>query len=240
MIPKFVSNPIVEISNLRFSWTPTDEPVLDIESLDIEAGQSLFIQGPSGSGKTSLLNLIGVVTAPDSGVINILGQDVNGLKGSAKDKFRADHIGFIFQQFNLVPYLSVLENVTLPCHFSKSRQSKSDNLDAQALHLLNDLGMAEDKLLNKSVTELSVGQQQRVAAARALIGNPEIIIADEPTSALDSDARETFIELLFQECQQSNSTLLFVSHDRSLAKLFDRQIDLTAINRASNKPDPSH
>ena len=165
---------------------------------------------------------------------------MNGLKGSAKDKFRADHIGFIFQQFNLVPYLSVLENVTLPCHFSKSRQSKSDNLDAQALHLLNDLGMAEDKLLNKSVTELSVGQQQRVAAARALIGNPEIIIADEPTSALDSDARETFIELLFQECQQSNSTLLFVSHDRSLAKLFDRQIDLTAINRASNKPDPSH
>ncbi len=233
-------NPIVEINNLRFSWGSRAEPVLDIESLTIEPGQSLFIQGPSGSGKTSLLNLIGVVTAPDSGVVKILDQDVSELRGSAKDKFRADHVGFIFQQFNLVPYLSVLENVTLPCHFSKLRKSKTENHDIEARRLLTDLGMARDNLLNKPVTELSVGQQQRVAAARALIGNPEIIIADEPTSALDSDAREAFIELLFQECKQSNSTLVFVSHDGSLAKLFDQQIDLPTINQASIKPDPVH
>ena len=235
-----VSNPIVEIKQLVFSWNQNLDPVLDIESLAIEPGQSLFIQGPSGSGKTSLLNLIGVVTAPNSGIIKILGQDVSEIKGSAKDKFRVDHVGFIFQQFNLVPYLSVLENVTLPCHFSKSRKSKTENLDTQAHRLLTDLGMAKDKLLNKPVTELSVGQQQRVAAARALIGSPEIIIADEPTSALDSDAREAFIELLFQECKQSNSTLIFVSHDRSLAKLFDQQIDLPTINRASTKSDFVH
>ncbi len=232
--------PIVEINQLVFSWNQHFDPVLDIENLSIQPGQSLFIQGPSGSGKTSLLNLIGVVTTPNSGLVKILDQDVSELKGSAKDKFRADHIGFIFQQFNLVPYLSVLENVTLPCYFSKPRKSKTANLDTQAHRLLTDLGMAEGKLLNKPVTELSVGQQQRVAAARALIGKPEIIIADEPTSALDSDAREAFIELLFQECKQSKSTLIFVSHDRSLAKLFDQQIDLPSINRASIKSAPVH
>ena len=235
-----MSNPIVQIEDLKFSWSSSADPVLDIESLVIEPGQSLFIQGPSGSGKTSLLNLIGAVTSPDAGLIKVLDQDVSKLRGSAKDKFRADHIGFIFQQFNLVPYLSVLENVTLPCYFSKTRKSKIGNIDNQAHHLLTDLGMAKDNLLNEPVTELSVGQQQRVAAARALIGKPEIIIADEPTSALDSDTREAFIELLFRECGQSNSTLIFVSHDRSLAKHFDQQIDLPTINRASIKPEPVH
>lgn len=225
--------PVINISDLIFSWPNQAHPTLDIAELIVNQEQSLFIEGPSGSGKTSLLNLIGAVTTPDSGSINLLGQNIDELKGSEKDIFRADHIGFIFQQFNLVPYLSMLENVTLPCHFSKSRKMKAGDLQHEALRLLSHLGLDHSALHTKSVTELSVGQQQRVAAARALIGRPEIIIADEPTSALDTDAREVFIRLLFEECALSSSTLVFVSHDRSLKHLFDCAVLLPDINRAS-------
>ena len=229
-----MSAPVIKIENLSFSWPKQIQPTLDIKELIIEQNQSLFIEGPSGSGKTSLLNLIGAVTTPDSGTINLLGQNINDLKGSVKDKFRADHIGFIFQQFNLVPYLSMLENVTLPCHFSKPRRIKAGNLQHEAVRLLSHLGLDHSSLQTKSVTELSVGQQQRVAAARAVIGRPEIIIADEPTSALDTDAREVFVNLLFEECALSSSTLIFVSHDRSLEHLFDRTVHLPDINQAAS------
>ena len=225
--------PVVKADNLCFHWTGEQKPTLDIKALIIEPGLRLFIEGPSGSGKTSLLNLIGAVTAPSSGTLEVLGQDLAQLKGSARDKFRADHIGFIFQQFNLVPYLSMTENITLPCHFSATRKARAGDIHREALRLLSDLGLDNPEFQTKPVTELSVGQQQRVAAARAVIGRPEIIIADEPTSALDADAREAFIELLFKECAQFSSTLIFVSHDRSLGPLFDRKINLTDINRTS-------
>ncbi len=228
-----MSDPIININNLCFHWNLQQQPVLNIKQLLIEPGQRLFIEGPSGSGKTSLLNLIGAVTVPTSGSITILGQDISRLKSSARDSFRADHIGFIFQQFNLVPYLSMVENVTLPCHFSVSRKSKAGDLREQALRLLTHLGLDNPDLHKKPVTELSVGQQQRVAAARAVIGKPEIIIADEPTSALDTDTREAFIKLLFEECSESSSTLIFVSHERSLGRLFDRHIHLPDINQAN-------
>ena len=152
------------------------------------------------------------------------------MSGAARDRFRADHIGYIHQMFNLVPYLSVLENVTLPCRFSRRRISRaqrhSPTASAEAQRLLAHLGLDSQRVLRKPVSELSVGQQQRVAAARALIGSPELIIADEPTSALDAANREAFIELLFNECDETGSTLLFVSHDASLGPMFDRAVQL--------------
>ncbi len=145
-------------------------------------------------------------------------------------------MGVVFQMFNLVPYLTVLENVLLPLRFSAARRRRVEAAGGspatEARRLLLRLGLAEDLVTSRRATALSVGQQQRVAVARSLIGAPDLILADEPTSALDADARNAFIDLLLQECAKHASTLLFVSHDTSLAKHFDRTIDLAEINAA--------
>jgi putative ABC transport system ATP-binding protein len=224
----------VEIRDLRFSWRSDLPEVLHIPEFEVAPGERLFIRGASGSGKSTLLSLLAGINLPNQGEVNILGESISKLSGAKRDHFRSDHIGFLFQLFNLIPYLSVLENVTLPCRFSNKRKQQAtkmgNSLNEEATRLLAQLEMADDNLMHRPVTELSVGQQQRVATARALIGAPEIIIADEPTSALDSDMRQTFIQLLFQECDNTGSTLLFVSHDRQLESLFERNIALDEFN----------
>jgi putative ABC transport system ATP-binding protein len=226
----------IKIKDLRFRWRKDLPEVLYIPDMELAHGERIFIRGASGSGKSTLLGLIAGVNLPTSGEVTILGETINRLSGAKRDHFRSDHIGFVFQLFNLIPYLSVLENVTLPCRFSHLRKQKATesarDLPEEALRLLRHLDMAHGDLIHRPVTELSVGQQQRVATARALIGAPEIIIADEPTSALDSDMRQAFLKLLFQECEETGTTLLFVSHDRQLESLFERHISLDNINRA--------
>lgn len=226
--------PVIELSDVRFSWDKKRD-LLNIEELCINRGERVFIAGPSGSGKTTLLNLIAGIMPSDAGTVRVSGRQINRLGGAARDRFRADHIGFVFQMFNLVPYLSVVENVTLPCRFSARRRGKaekrSESVETEGLRLLQSLGLDEKTAVGHTATELSVGQQQRVAAARALIGSPDIIIADEPTSALDSDHRKAFLNLLFAECEAQKSTLVFVSHDTGLEALFDRTIHLRDINR---------
>jgi putative ABC transport system ATP-binding protein len=223
----------LELAHIHFAWPRAAGPVIAIEHLCFARGERVFVRGPSGSGKSTLLSLIAGVVSPDSGALSVLGQDLRALDGAQRDRFRADHIGIIFQMFNLLPYLSVLENVMLPCAFSARRRKRIGSaIEAEAVRLLEDLDMASRALLRRPVTELSVGQQQRVAAARALIGAPEIVIADEPTSALDAERRSAFIELMFRECKRTGSTLIFVSHDASLAPLFDRALALPDINRA--------
>jgi putative ABC transport system ATP-binding protein len=145
-------------------------------------------------------------------------------------------MGYIFQSFNLIPYLSVLDNITLPLQLSPERKNKISKKTEKeaALWLCEKLGISN--LVTKKVTELSVGQQQRVAVARALLGGPEIILADEPTSSLDFDHREKFIKLLFEVSNLAKSTVLFVSHDKTLQPLFDRAVSLPTINTAAN-PD---
>lgn len=225
---------IIALSDVRFSWDEQTD-VLDIETLCIHPGERVFIAGPSGSGKTTLLSLIAGIMPPRTGTVSVSGREISRLGGAARDRFRADHIGFIFQMFNLVPYLTVVENVALPCRFSADRRrravKKSESVEAEALRLLKKLGLDEKTAEGHTATQLSMGQQQRVAAARALIGSPDIIIADEPTSSLDADHRRTFINLLFRECEAKKSTLVFVSHDISLETLFDRTIQLNDINR---------
>jgi len=230
-----LSDQIIRLVKLRFAWPGQPTPLLDIASLDVARGERLFVRGASGSGKSTLLGLVAGVIAPQSDSIEVLGQSLNTISAAARDRFRADHFGIIFQQFNLIPYLSVIENVTLPCHFSEVRRrkaiSRSGNTGDEALRLLEHLDMADIAVVHKPVTELSVGQQQRVAAARALIGSPEILIADEPTSSMDADRRSAFIELLFRECDEAGSTLLFVSHDQGLQESFERAIEFDRLNR---------
>ena len=230
-------SPIITLDKLKFSWSEPDISLLKIDHLQIMSGERVFLRGPSGSGKSTLLSLIAGVLVAQSGSIEILGAPLESMSSAARDSFRANHIGIIFQQFNLIPYLSVVENVTLPCHFSRQRRQnatvRSGGLKDEALRLLNHLDMADASVINKPVNELSVGQQQRVAAARALIGSPEILIADEPTSSMDADRRQAFINLLFQECHESDSTLLFVSHDQSLQGPFDRSFELDQLNDAA-------
>ncbi len=227
-----MSGPVIDIEGLTFAWKQGPQ-VLDIAAFRLEAGERVFLRGPSGSGKSTLLGLIAGVLAPQAGRVRVLGEDMSALPPSRRDRLRADHVGVIFQMFNLVPYLSVTGNVLLPLRFSPARRKAAGgDAKSEAHRLLARLGLEDPSLLNRRVSDLSVGQQQRVAAARALIGAPKLIIADEPTSALDADARDRFIALLSEEVTRSGASLLFVSHDASLAPLFTRAVDLAAINRA--------
>ena len=232
-----MSAPIVRLSDLQFAW-PGQPPLLEINAFELSAGERLFLRGPSGSGKSTLLGLIAGVLEPQTGGIRVLDNEMSALSGSRRDQVRADHLGVIFQLFNLVPYLSVVQNVVLPCRFSRRRSSEAKaagGAEIEAKRLLARLGLSDEDLLSRTVTELSVGQQQRVAAARALIGNPALIIADEPTSALDADTRDRFIELLSDEAQKTGAALLIVSHDAGLAPLFDRAVDLGDINGVARR-----
>ncbi len=233
-----MSQTCIQLSNIEFCWENTQKPLINIESLILKKAEKLFIHGPSGCGKTTLLNLISGVLKPTHGEITVLGKNLFSQKQKLRDQYRADHMGIIFQQFNLIPYLNVLENITLPCLFSWRRREmlsiQKRNTMEEALRLLAALGLKDKDIIYKNVTELSTGQQQRVAAARALIGSPEIIIADEPTSALDQDAKQGFLELLFEEAMKSNSAILFVSHDLTLASLFDRSVSLNDFSSVEN------
>ena len=159
------------------------------------------------------------------------------LSDDEQARIRNKRIGFVFQQFNLVPYLPVIDNVLLPCRFSARRREQAQaggtSLRGEAERLLSHLDLARD-LWVRPATDLSVGQQQRVAAARALIGHPELLIADEPTSALDAERQEAFLDLLLREANAAGSTVLFVSHDRRLASHFVHDLALPALNRASH------
>jgi putative ABC transport system ATP-binding protein len=227
---------MLTISDLTFSY-PNSNSQFILPSFSLSKGERVFIHGPSGSGKSTLLSLITGVLSPTSGAIDILDQPFSTLKNKHKDRFRADHIGYIFQQFNLIPFLSAVENVALGCEFSKQRQQRVirqfESVEQGAKTLLTTLGLSEDNIA-KPVNQLSIGQQQRVAAARALLGEPELIIADEPTSALDSGTREEFINQLFKQAEKNNTSILFVSHDHTLAHLFERQVSISEIMQESS------
>lgn len=221
-------NPAIALDELSFGWE-ADKPLIKIDHFEIARGATVFLRGASGSGKSTLLALIGGVLTPGAGTVRVLDQDLGALSQGGRDRFRSEHIGFIFQQFNLLPYLSVLENVTLATNFSSRRaeraRSGAGDVITDARRLLEHLGIS-GPLLQRPVSALSIGQQQRVAAARALIGRPELIIADEPTSALDHDARGAFLELLIKECEEAGTTLLFVSHDPTLKRWFSHQVSM--------------
>jgi putative ABC transport system ATP-binding protein len=220
----------IALTNVQFGYRAAS-PVLEVESLEVAAGSRVFLFGPSGSGKTTLLGLVTGVLQAQRGEVRILGTDLSTLSSARRDAFRGEHLGYIFQMFNLVPYLSALDNILLPCQISRARRERvRGSLEDEARRLAGRLDIVP--LLGRKPGELSVGQQQRVAAARALMGRPRLVVADEPTSALDSDRRTLFLDLLFDVCAEAEATLLFVSHDRGLERRFDAVLDLTVLNQA--------
>ena len=229
---------VLKLKDVCFRWPNQERATIDLPELKIDQGERIFLQGPSGSGKSTLLSLVGGILVAESGSLRVLGEELKSLSRAHRDAFRVTHLGFIFQLFNLLPYLSLEENVLLPLRFSKKRALRAGRNQAERLEeaqrLLTALGLSEPLTEGRPVVELSVGQQQRVAAARALIGRPELVIADEPTSALDTDLREVFLNLLFAECDKAGSALLFVSHDSELSRFFGRSLSLPQINRVSS------
>lgn len=229
----------VSLRALRYCWPGNPEPTLLIDELEIARGERVFLKGASGSGKSTLLQLLAGVLPSGAGQVSVLDQPLAALSQPARDQFRANHLGFVFQMFNLLPYLSTIDNVLLPLAFSQVRSQRVANRAGsatdQARQLLNALGL-NTSVQDRSVNQLSVGQQQRVALARALIGAPELLICDEPTSAIDTPQRDRFMELLFEQLDQTGASLLFVSHDPGLQKHFSRSIALESINRVSTEP----
>jgi putative ABC transport system ATP-binding protein len=223
---------VLTLNDVFFAWPGDGQDRVAINQLHVAAGSTLFVHGPSGCGKSTLLGLMAGVLLPRQGTVSLLGQSWAALKSGARDRRRADHVGVVFQQFNLLPYLSVLDNVLLPCRFSALRASRCAAGPQHAAHnLLERVGLPA-ALWGRRADALSVGQQQRVAAARALIGQPELVIADEPTSALDAALRDDFMQLLLGACAAGGSTLVFVSHDERLAAHFDERLSLPSLNTA--------
>lgn len=217
----------VQLCGLAHRWPGAAHDLLCIDDWGVRPAQRVLLLGASGSGKSTLLSLLAGVHVAAHGQVRLLGQDWAGLSAARRDTRRADHVGYIFQQFNLLPYLPVMDNVTLPCGFSARRRQRAGDVRSSAQALLTQLGLPASSWY-RPAAELSVGQQQRVAAARALIGAPEVLIADEPTSALDDDSRDQYMQVLLQSCAQAESALVFVSHDRRLATHFDQVWQLDA------------
>jgi putative ABC transport system ATP-binding protein len=219
------------IKDLKFSYKSqkgqTAPLVLSIEQLEVTEGEKVFLYGPSGFGKSTLLNILAGVLEVTDGKVEVLGKNLHDISQGARDHLRGENVGYIFQIFNLIPYLNIKENIVLPCLINKLR-GKGIDFYAQADELIKTLGLSDHA--NKNVTDLSIGQQQRVAAARALIGNPKLIIADEPTSSLDEKNTAEFMNLLISEWEKRKFTLVFVSHDTQLKKYFPRTISLPDIN----------
>lgn len=219
--------PALEIDGLRYSW-PGQHVLLSMETLTIAQGSKVLVQGPSGSGKTTFLSLVTGVLTPSAGSVCVLGHDLKMLTPSQRDALRRDTMGVIFQMFNLLPFLTVLENVLLPLQLSQKRRqslAQGSTPTQEAHRLLDALGLSS-AVMARSTHQLSIGQQQRVAAARALIGNPSLIIADEPTSALDEGNQNEFLTLLIEQVHQTNATLIMVSHDSRIAERFDQVMTL--------------
>ena len=219
---------IVKIESLRFQWSKNNNFKIFVPKLEVGRGKRVLFLGESGSGKTTLLSLICGFLEPLSGSISINDKIISDLTSTNKDAYRSDNIGIIFQQFNLLPYANVIDNIILPLYFSKQRSKKVENKINAAMNLCDQLRLPES-ILNQKASNLSVGQQQRVAVARALIGSPSIIVADEPTSSLDTEAQELFLDLMFDQISKNSSTLLMVSHDKSLTNYFDQVIDINEI-----------
>lgn len=201
---------------------------LQVPNLTLARSETVLLLGESGSGKSTLLSLICGTIIAGSGRVCVAGKDIAALSSGRRDRFRAEQIGLIFQQFNLLPFASVQDNILLPLRFAPERRKRLMDPNAEAARLCHDLGLPGG-VISAKAGALSVGQQQRVAAARALIGMPPLIIADEPTSSLDAATQATFLELLFAQSRAHGTTLLMVSHDARLSNQFDRVIHMSDI-----------
>lgn len=220
-----MSSPVIQVDDLYHTYQSEKSPSLFIPDWQVNKEEQVFLYGDSGSGKSTLLNLLSGVLAPTSGNIEILGENLTTMSNSQRDSFRAQHIGVVFQTFNLVPYLTVFENIGLAVYFAKGSKRQ---LTERTLALLSSLNLSPD-VLNKPVCQLSIGQQQRVAIVRALINEPELLLVDEPTSALDASARDAFLNVLLDLSRTKKTSMVFVSHDKSIETYFTSSLDIASL-----------
>ena len=207
--------PLVQVENLEKRFG--DVRALDRVSFEIEAGEWIAIMGPSGSGKTSLINILGGLDQPTGGRVSVDGQEIGNLGERELTRYRSEKIGFVFQQFHLVPYLTAVENVMLAQYFHSITDEK------EAMQALTRVGLGNR--LSHVPAQLSGGEQQRVAIARALINQPKLILADEPTGNLD-EANEAVILDLLRELHSAGHTILVVTHSQAIGNLADRRLEL--------------
>ena len=222
---------ILEIKNLKFKWNVKDYFLLKIKKFTIQKNKKVIMFGNSGSGKSTLLNLISGILKPCSGTIKIDDTIINNLNQRMGDSFRANNIGVIFQQFNILNYISPLTNILLPSHFTNSDNKNIKSFYLRAFDLAEKLNLSHKILLQSNSVELSVGQKQRIAIIRSIINNPKLILADEPTSALDEDNKKKFLKLLLNICEYQKIGLLMVSHDKSIEQYFDTKVQIDTLNK---------
>jgi len=220
-----LSTQVINLDGVYHQYKGQNAPALTIPSWQVEQNQHVFLYGDSGSGKSTLLSLLSGVLTPNKGKVEILGQDITTLSSTKRDEFRAKHIGVVFQTFNLIPYLSVLENIQLAAYFAKGKPQK---VEERVKQLLQELRL-DASVLKKPVNQLSIGQQQRIAIIRALINEPELLLVDEPTSALDASARDAFLNILIETSSANNTSMVFVSHDKSIERYFNQSVDIRSL-----------
>ncbi len=217
---------MIEIQNLKFSW-PKSSFDLRIELLQISAGEKLAIIGPSGSGKTTLLNLLAGIETAQQGKLSVLDTELAQLSDAQRRDFRCSNIGFVFQQFELLDYLTVKDNIALPFLINQNLSGQKGALggDDAIAALAESMGIGDK--LKRHPQRLSQGEKQRVAICRALVANPKLILADEPTGNLDPINKHRTLELLFEQADANGQTLIVVTHDMSIVDGFDRTIDFS-------------
>ncbi|HEX4132770.1 MAG TPA: ABC transporter ATP-binding protein [Pirellulales bacterium] len=200
-------------------------PILDVAEFHVAAGEQVLLMGRSGSGKTTLLQIIAGLARPDSGLVQVAGQDITKLSEAVRDRFRAQNLGYVFQTFNLLPGFSAIENVLLAMSFGGQRSDRD-----RAATLLGRVGLG--KRLRHKPSMLSVGEQQRVAVARALANRPKLLLADEPTASVDAKHQQQIIDLIRDTCREEDVALLLVTHAREVAEQFERVEQLEQFNQA--------
>ena len=207
-------------------------PILDIPSYSVDTGEQVVLVGRSGCGKTTLLHTIAGITRPDSGTVQLDGVEITRFSEATRDRIRADKLGYVFQTFNLLPGFSALENVLIGMTFSSRKVSKE-----RATNLLERVGLGHR--LNNKPGAMSVGEQQRVAVARALANKPQLLLADEPTANVDPSNQSQIVDLIRQTCREEKIALLMVTHSMEVAGQFDRVDNLTEINQVAGNASVS-
>ena len=223
-------NNILEINNLKFFWAINEDFKIKINNFKIKKNEKVLLLGKSGSGKSTLLNLISGIIKPVSGSIKVESKELSLLSSSQLDNFRAENVGVIFQQFNLLNFISPIDNILLPCHFTNFKNKNYKFFKERALSLGEKLNLDQKLLTKKNSNKLSVGQQQRISILRAVINMPKIILADEPTSALDQSNQDLFLEMLFGICHDEKVSLIMVSHDERLKSKFDKSYYIESLS----------